>query len=255
MNGHDVDFLLTKIAGRRLGVRPPLLQKKMVRADSSWKKLKRIIRHRLYRFHKVTFIERLDSGVRVLDVGCGNNSPLLFKTLRPDLIYTGLDICDYNQTVGSADYADKYIIAPPDVFANLVDSFCEKFDAVVSSHNLEHCESPDEVLKAMGRALKLNGKIFLSFPCEQSRSFPSRQGTLNFFDDSTHKKVPDFDEIISSLRSNGISIDMATRRCRPLPDFLIGLINEPMSALKKQVMHGTWALYGFESIIWGTRTE
>jgi hypothetical protein len=41
---------------------------------------------------KLAFLKSLPPGARVLDVGCGNNSPRDAKVLRPDLIYTGLDM-------------------------------------------------------------------------------------------------------------------------------------------------------------------
>jgi SAM-dependent methyltransferase len=201
---------------------------------------------------RIAFLESLPSRPKILDVGCGNNSPEYFKASRPDCYYVGLDVGDYNQD-SPTRFADRYIITTPVQFAAEIRTFAGEFDAVVSSHNIEHCQHPDVVLKAMLRALKPGGKIYLSFPCEESVSFPRREGTLNFYDDSTHQRVPDWTGILSGIRAEGLSIDFSAKRYRPYLMFLIGLAMEPISGLTRKVKRGTWDLYGFESVIWASR--
>ena len=46
----------------------------------------------------------------MLDVGCGNNSPRIAKSIRPDIYYVGVDVGDYNQENGSIECADEYIV-------------------------------------------------------------------------------------------------------------------------------------------------
>ena len=63
------------------------------------------------------------------------------------------------------------------------------------------------MLLAMLQSLKDGGQIFISFPSERSITFPSRAGTLNYYDDLTHKEFPpDFDGIIDLLRENYFEI-------------------------------------------------
>ena len=201
---------------------------------------------------KLAFLRSLPAGANVLDVGCGNNSPRDAKILRPDLVYNGLDVGDYNQD-DSIHYADAYVLVRPEEFAQAIGRYEGQMDAVVSSHNLEHCQDPGAVLQAMAHALRPGGRLYLAFPCEESVRFPSRRGTLNFFDDPTHQSVPSWQAVVEQLRASGMALEVACRRYRPGLLFAIGLLLEPIGRLTSRSIPGsaTWALYGFESIIWG----
>jgi SAM-dependent methyltransferase len=201
---------------------------------------------------KFAFLRSLPPNARVLDVGCGNNSPRDAKILRPDLVYTGLDVGDYNQQ-DSIRYADTYTLTTPADFASAIRAQAGRMDAVLSSHNLEHCDEPVAVLEAMVAALRPGGRLFLAFPCEESVHFPSRRGCLNFFDDATHKAVPRWDAVLRTLTGAGLTVDYACKRYRPPVLAGAGLALEPLGRLLKHNMPGgaTWALYGFESVIWG----
>ncbi|TDO08265.1 methyltransferase family protein [Mycobacterium sp. BK086] len=199
------------------------------------------------------FLTELGEHADVFDVGCGNDSPYLFKSIRPDIRYVGLDVGDYYQEHEPAEYADDYVVVPVSQFLNAIQQRAEQFDAVVSAHNLEHCDDPDNVVKAMAQALRPGGRLYLAFPSAASLSMPSRQGTLNFFDDTTHVRPPDFQNVLRLLRAEGVTIDFAAERYRPPSRVVIGALNEPVSRMRKQVMRGTWALYGFETVIWGRK--
>lgn len=206
---------------------------------------------------KDAFIKKIVAGGQVLDVGCGNNSPFQFKSQRPDLFYVGLDVVDYNQTRAPNHYADRYILTSPEEFASTINSYSLKCDAVVCSHNLEHCLHPQAVLEAMLEALKPGGSLYLAFPCEASVDFPKRRGCLNFHDDATHRMPPEYEKVLATIKSTGLTTEFSCRRYRPLILCFLGLILEPVSwALKTNMPLGsTWALYGFESIIWASRPD
>jgi len=197
------------------------------------------------------FISRLLPGARVLDVGCGNNSPFKLKSQRPDIHYTGLDVGDYNQT--SPNLADKYIVVPPAEFVFAIQKFEGEFDAVISSHNIEHCQEPEMVIRAIVAALRQGGCLYLSFPSEQSLSFPSRRGCLNFKDDPTHHDVPQFLAIKQALLAADCEIIVAHQQYQPAMLWLIGALQEPWSRLKGRTLFGTWAFFGFESVIWARK--
>ncbi len=197
---------------------------------------------------KTHFMLSLDSHASILDVGCGNNSPFQVKSILPGSTYTGVDVGDYNQT--KPNKADRYIISSPAGFTDALRQFREEFDAVVSSHNIEHCDDREGTFNAMLDATKPGGKVYVSFPCAASVRFPRRAGTLNYYDDATHKHLPpDFDELVKVLGSSGFRIEHATRHHRPALFWLLGLLVEPVSRWRKRVMRGTWEFYGFESII------
>jgi hypothetical protein len=111
-------------------------------------------------------------------------------------------------------------------------------------------------LQAMMNSLKPGGRIYLAFPCEVSAKFPSRRRTLNYYDDDTHKDIPpSFDNIINTIVSNGFEIEYSTRRYRPFLLWLLGLIQEPFARWRNDILQGTWAFYGFESIIWARKNS
>jgi SAM-dependent methyltransferase len=203
---------------------------------------------------KNAFIKSCPAGAKLLDVGCGNNSPQFTKTLRPDIYYVGIDVSDYNQRDDPTAFADEYIVVTRRVFNDTIACMPSSFDAVVSAHNVEHCDDPWGNLLAMLRAVVPGGRIFLSFPCQASVHFPHRQGTLNFYDDQTHQCVPEYRQILEIIASQNFNINVAIKRYRPIVHLIKGLLAEPKSWLRARVMPGTWALYGFESIIWATRT-
>ena len=152
-------------------------------------------------------------------------------------------------------HANEYVVCSPDDFATRIEDYSNSMDAVISSHNLEHCNDPGAVLRAMIHALKPGGMIYLAFPCEASVNFPKRGGCLNFFDDSTHAEVPNWSRTLQTLSEQGCDFVYVAKRYRPFPLWLKGLILEPASYFRKHVAaHGaTWALYGFESIIWARK--
>jgi SAM-dependent methyltransferase len=219
------------------------------------KQLRHHVHCLLHPRRKMAFIFSIPKSAKVLDVGCGNSSPVITKTARPDLRYTGLDVCDYEQDFPASDYSEEYAVVSPENFAAEIMRRPNSYDAVICCHNLEHCTEQDQVLIAMLRALRRNGTIFLAFPCADSLRFPSREGTLNFFDDKTHTKPPDYSWILGSLREEGFKITFARRRYRPWRLFMTGLLLEPISHMKKKVIRGTWSLYGFESIIWAKKIQ
>lgn len=198
------------------------------------------------------FLASLPPDAAILDVGCGNDSSYRIKTCFPGMLYTGLDIGDYNQT--KPILADRYVVTSPGRFSSTIRDFGTQFDAVISSHNLEHCDEPDETLQAMLEVVKPGGKIYLAFPCEASTDFPQRRVTLNYFDDPTHRALPpSFEKVSQELLNGGFRLEYNVRRYRPALLWLLGLVQEPISRLIGRNLQGTWALYGFETIIWGTR--
>lgn len=203
---------------------------------------------------KDAFLMSLPRAAEILDVGCGNNSPFRTKKILPKCIYTGIDIGDYNQS--KPNLADEYIVTTPENFSSRISELLIKYDAVISSHNLEHCHDRDGTLLSMMSVLKVGGKIYLSFPCEKSVFFPKRDGTLNYYDDPTHQLTPpSFEKVGNLIKKNGFDISYSTRNYKPRILWLLGLLNEPISRYKSRNLVGTWEFYGFGSIFIATKIK
>lgn len=209
----------------------------------------------LYPHNRDDFLLRFRNkkNITLLDVGCGNSSVCGIKRVCPNVNYIGLDVGDYNQVPGAIKMMDKYIVVSPEEFASEIGKLENQVDIVISKHNLEHCNQPEMTLVNMLKALKNNGKIYLAFPSEKSVDFPSRKGTLNFYDDPTHVYLPRYDEVLSILEKNGVKIRYAKRQYRPLVLRLVGRLNVNKCQKSEKVFPGIWEYYGFETIIWGEK--
>lgn len=205
--------------------------------------------------HKNHFLWTIKNtkGIRVMDVGCGNASAQLVKAVDPNIFYTGIDVGDYNQTTSSLNLIDDYHVVTPEKFGDEIAYFNGTEDYVISSHNIEHCNNPEKVITAMCRALKQEGVLYMSFPSRESVLFPSRGGTLNFYDDTTHIYLPDFEGIIKILKECGMKILFKRESMRGWYLKRIGKENEPLSIAENRVLNGTWDYWGFESIIWAKK--
>ena len=95
--------------------------------------------------------------------------------------------------------------------------------------------------------------LYLAFPTENSVNFPSRDGTLNFYDDETHIFLPKYNDILTKLEENGVVVSYSCKEYHPFVLKLWGAIIEPLSKKKKKVYPGTWAFWGFETKIWGNK--
>lgn len=219
-----------------------------------------IIKKILYKLYrpkgKDAFISMLPTQSRLMDIGCGNDSPRRVKSLRNDIYYVGLDVQSYQQSAISIALANEYRIVPECDFVSAIRAEVSTMDAILSSHNLEHCQDRDEVIFAMCAAIKQSGFLYLSYPSESTVRFPSRQGTLNYYDDKTHKGYPpETDRILKILQSSDMKIIFCKKKYRPTMPFLIGLFCEPFSYIFNRVapFGATWALYGFETVIWAQK--
>lgn len=191
--------------------------------------------------------------VKVLDVGCGNGSAYNLKKCCNKVFYIGLDVGNYNQTKESMNCMDKYLVVPPEKFSDAIEKLKGKIDIVISSHNIEHCNEPEKVLLAMINALKSGGKLYMAFPSEASVYFPCRGGCLNFYDDASHRYLPEYQKIVHILQSNSMKIIYKKKEYRPIVLRKVGQINEYRSRKLGCVLDGTWVYYRFESIIWAKK--
>tara|TARA_A100001035_G_scaffold12535_1_gene8735 strand:+ start:67 stop:753 length:687 start_codon:yes stop_codon:yes gene_type:complete len=199
---------------------------------------------------KVDFLNSIPKNSYILDVGCGNNSPLVVKSFLPNSYYVGIDVDNYNNDYDVEKVADEYILSDPNDFVKSLKSINSNFDAIISSHNLEHCNDRMGVLDAMIDKLNYKGKIYLSFPSKKSVYFPQKIGCLNYYDDPTHKDLPpDFDLILEILKEKKLKVIFSKANYKPLLLSYIGIFSNLISFFTQKVHIGMYEIWGFESII------
>ena len=212
---------------------------------------------KIYRpYHYEHFLLTLNNSreTRILDIGCGNNSIRRIRKYCNNVFYSGLDVEDYNLEEKSKQEINEYITVDSKQFANEILRWENREDAVISSHNIEHCEFPETVIVNMTKALKNGGRLYMAFPSEESVNFPrGYEGCLNFYDDHTHLKVPDWKLILQVLQENDMIIEFACKNYQPEIMRLMGENNLEKSKGIKKVLPGVWEYYGFESIIWARK--
>ena len=185
--------------------------------------------------------------VKILDVGCGNNSPSRTKRHYPKCIYYGVDITRQqdisNQNITSMEQFFEIDLSNTENLSPVPDMF---FDCVLLSHVIEHLENGRDVIVALLHKLVRGGVIYIEFPSSKSVNFPSMKGTLNFYDDPSHVKIYQLEEISTLLSDNGLEIIRAGTR-RSLKRILL----LPLYALVSLVSHGyiggsvLWDIFGF----------
>lgn len=129
------------------------------------------------------------STIKILDIGCGNHSPSIFKLFFPKAHYTGLDReTDYELSPADKEKMDAFILFDLNVgdWSLIPD---ENYDVITMVHVIEHIQRGEEVLENLWRKLKPGGYLYVETPTERSLYLPSMPGTLNFFDDPTHVRL------------------------------------------------------------------
>lgn len=143
--------------------------------------------------------------VRVLDVGCGNDSCQLTRYWLRVSEYHGVDREHWNNQ--SADYAkmDRVFILDldSDDLSQIPD---EHYDVVIMNHVIEHLENGYTVVESLLRKLAKNGAFYIETPSYRTLNFPSATGFLNFYDDPTHKRLYDVQQIVDLLMAKEMRV-------------------------------------------------
>jgi SAM-dependent methyltransferase len=198
------------------------------------------------------------SSVRILDIGCGNNSPSTTKRWFPGCRYEGADIQRYNNSDEDVAAMDAFHLLGTDTpgYSAIPDG---SYDFVILNHVLEHMREPAAILATLCSKLKPGGYIWIAFPSLRSLSLPSSEDeTLQFCDDPTHVYVPDVREVANVLLANGVKVLHAGRSREGFLTTL-GDITKLLKRLLKRMMtgrfsgRGLWYLLGFEDHVLGQR--
>ncbi|MEO6801806.1 MAG: methyltransferase domain-containing protein [Granulicella sp.] len=200
---------------------------------------------------------RLSAGTpRILDIGCGNNSPSTTKHWFPGSHYSGADIQKYNNNDEDIAAMDDFYILGTDGsgYSEIPDS---SYDFVILHHVIEHMPMPAPILTMICSKLKPGGYIWIAFPSLRSLSLPSAEGSLQFCDDPTHVYVPDVREVSNILLGNGVKV-LHAGRTEHLTRSIIGALILPWALLRRVVTgrlscKGLWYILGFEDHVFGQR--
>jgi 2-polyprenyl-3-methyl-5-hydroxy-6-metoxy-1,4-benzoquinol methylase len=114
-------------------------------------------KHRLMSYHKF-FIDNINEGDRVLDIGCGNGA-LTYDLSKKAKEVVGIDINRQSIETAKKKYSAlniKYIVGDATEY-----NFNGRFDVIVLSNVLEHIKNRVEFLKRIG---VLAAKILIRVP-------------------------------------------------------------------------------------------
>jgi SAM-dependent methyltransferase len=200
--------------------------------------------------------KRLPSNPKILDIGCGNNSPSTTKQWFKDCTYHGADIEHYNNNASDIALIDKFYLLGVDGsgYEQIPDA---SFDFIILHHVVEHMMDPAPILVKICAKLKPGGFIWIAFPSLKSLSLPSAEGTLQFCDDPTHVHVPTVHDVSNVLLRNSVRV-LNAGRSRYLVRSVLGVVLLPMALMKKWATgrfsgKGLWYILGFEDHVFGQR--
>ena len=199
-------------------------------------------------FHKREF--------KVLDVGCGNNSPQITKYWFSKCKYHGLDKELYNINKNASLIVEKFYSIDLEK-SELAEINDENYDAIIFAHVIEHLKNGHNVIKRLANKLKKGGKIYIEFPSERSLLLPTAVSTLNFYDDESHVKFYTIKEIIRTIERSNLFIIKAGRRRDPFGIilFFLYLPLQFYTLLKYHKLNakGLWDICGFANFVYAEK--
>lgn len=204
--------------------------------------------------YRLFFRRFKDKKFALLDVGCGNHSPARAKYFFPFVEYYGIDKDVYNND--EQDFKDMKIFYKKDLEKDSLEDIPDDFfDVIIFCHVIEHLENGLSVVEQLSKKMKKGGNIYIEFPSVKSLSLPSMNGTLNFCDDATHKKLYDLKEVANVLLKNNCKIIRAGARRN-----LWGIVLAPITLLNAWVRGlapagALWDVFGFAEYIHGQRVQ
>jgi SAM-dependent methyltransferase len=196
--------------------------------------------------------------LRILDIGCGNNSPSTAKRWFPGCHYSGADIQRYNNSDEDVVAMDAFYLLGTDGsgYSAIPDG---SYDLVILNHVVEHIADPEPTLVAACSKLKPGGYIWIAFPSLRSLALPHAEDeTLQFCDDPTHVYIPDIREVSNILLASGVKVLHAGRSKEGFITTLTDVAKVPGRLLKRLITgrlsgKGLWYLLGFEDHVLGQR--
>ena len=208
------------------------------------KLIKRIIEPVRFKYIK-RYINKENSSYRILDIGCGSQSPALTKYWINTSEYHGVDNGYWEDDVEGYKDIDKFYML--DLNNGLLDQIPEGyFDIIILSHVIEHIKNGEYIISSLCTKLRSKGVIYIETPSPRTINYPSAIGFLNFYDDQTHIRCYFDSEILPVLQSNNMKVMRIGCRC----DFFRVVLFSPIAIImnlfywlpfyRKICSHGLW---------------
>lgn len=196
---------------------------------------------------------------RCLDIGCGNNSPMIMRHWFPQLRYDGIDIGPVDELGAAREHIDHYFQKNLD-HDRLEDVPEQHYDAVVFSHVIEHLHYGLQALEEIATKVAPGGYIFVETPSLRTLALPHAKGFLHFHDDATHCKLYDVKDIANVLLAADFEIVRGGTRRDPVGVLVIGplgLLFNIFYYLKTRRIYGLplWDLLGVSSYVLARRVR
>lgn len=167
-------------------------------------------KHRLIGYHEF-FVERVQPGERVLDVGCGKGELAFDLATRVGAFVTGIDRSRASIDFARIHYAnEKLEFIEADALLWLPEGV---YDAVVLSNVLEHIAPRVELLR---RLIATTGatRLLIRVPSrERDWTVPLRRELgISHFSDPTHETEYTVDQLRAELDEAGLRLDELVQR-------------------------------------------
>lgn len=135
------------------------------------------------------FANLLESGNKVLDIGCWNYS---FKRYCDVLKIEGLKHYGVDREDPQDAPPADYTFRKTELNNESLPFEDETFDAIIASHVIEHVNDQLSLMREIFRTLKIGGIVYIECPSDRSLLMPSMPfafeefRSLNYYDDPTH---------------------------------------------------------------------
>ncbi len=189
--------------------------------------------------------------IRILDVGAGPADARIAKRLFSSCNFVAVNIapleddrqCEFD-AYHQVDLNGSQLTFLPD----------EGFDYVISSHTIEHLDDGRKTVAMLCDKVRPGGRIYIEWPSIESMCFPIRNLGLNFFDDPTHVRTFEIDEISDIVRSHGFLIQYVGFRRIWLRIVFSPILVVLHSIRKRQlVLYDFWDITKFAYVLRGIK--
>ena len=164
---------------------------------------------------RISYLKNLPQNSVVLDVGAGSGALRGFREWlgfkRLDLKFVGISLDHGEHT---RDYEEFHICN----LSNETPEFKLRPKDAVLAQFIEHVEDPSVFLKKLANILPAEGSVFIDWPGAHTVNLPKCNDiknsgyditTLNFYDDSTHKKAYTIEQMSEYAISAGFKVTSA----------------------------------------------